>query len=153
VVAGLAARKLKIAVAESCTGGLIGHLLTCVPGSSAVLDLAVVAYGNGMKVRVLGVSQETLAGDGAVSETAVRQMAEGVRRLAGADLGVATSGIAGPDGGSSEKPVGTVWFGLASAQGVLSEMRRFAGDRLEIKLQSARHALEMVRRHSDSENR
>ncbi|MBA9075429.1 competence/damage-inducible protein A [Rufibacter quisquiliarum] len=111
----LKARNLTISTAESCTGGLVAHKLTSVPGSSAYFTGSVVAYSNEVKKAQLGVPQETLARHGAVSEETVRLMAEGVRRLLNTDIGVATSGIAGPDGGTPEKPVGTIWLAYADA--------------------------------------
>src|SRR5207253_2793723 len=96
------------ATAESCTGGMIGEMLTAVPGSSAYYLGGVISYANEVKVRVLGVSEETLLQHGAVSRSCVEEMAQGVRRLTGATWGVAVSGVAGPDGGTPDKPVGTV---------------------------------------------
>jgi len=109
-------RRATVAVAESCTGGLIAHQLTGVPGSSDYFLLSAVTYANDAKVNILKVARETLEQNGAVSEDTARQMAEGVRRISGATYGLSTSGIAGPGGGSQEKPVGTLCIGLASAQ-------------------------------------
>lgn len=114
-----------LSVAESCTGGNIAHRITLVPGSSAYFKGGVVSYGNNIKTQVLGVDPEAIARHGAVSETVVRQMAEGARRLLGTDLAVATSGIAGPEGGTAEKPVGTTWFAIASATGTYAEQHHF----------------------------
>ncbi len=141
-------RGLTLAVAESCTGGLIGHRLTDVPGSSDYFLLGVVAYSNAMKESLLGVRAETLATYGAVSEPTVREMARGVRTAAGASLGLATSGIAGPAGGSAEKPVGTVCIGLAWDGGEWSAEYRL-GERTRgwIKEMTTQHALDRVRRH------
>ena len=110
-----------IATAESCTGGKLAALLNKHAGSSAFYKGSVVAYANEVKEQVLGVSPETLKTHGAVSEETVLQMAEGVRRLLGTDYAIATSGIAGPDGGSAEKPVGTVWIGWATPAGSSAE--------------------------------
>lgn len=110
----LAEKKKTVAVAESCTGGLVGHLLTNNPGSSDYFLLSAVTYANAAKIGVLNVPQETIDRHGAVSEETARAMAANVRRVAGADFGLAISGIAGPDGGTAEKPVGTVCIGLAS---------------------------------------
>lgn len=136
-----------LAVAESCTGGLIGHRVTDVPGSSAYFLLGVVAYSNEAKQRLLGVRPETLAEHGAVSTRVAEEMAEGIRRAAGAELGVATTGIAGPGGGSEEKPVGTVCVGLAWEGGTWS--RRYdlgSREREWIKQMTAQIALDQVRR-------
>src|SRR5207253_8703595 len=114
-------RRLTVALAESCTGGLVAHRLTNVPGSSAYVRGALVAYANSAKQDLLGVRRETLAAHGAVSEETAGEMAAGARRAFGASIGVSTTGIAGPDGGTPEKPVGTVCFGLAAER---SEERR-----------------------------
>ncbi len=106
----LTSRQLTLAVAESCTGGNVGRTITQVPGSSAYFTGGVIAYANEVKEQVLGVKKETLETFGAVSEETVREMAEGICRVMGTDIGLATTGIAGPDGGSAEKPVGTVWI-------------------------------------------
>jgi nicotinamide-nucleotide amidase len=111
LAAGLLARRLTVATAESCTGGWVARCLTDRPGSSGWFGYGLVTYSNEAKVRLLGVDPGVLAAEGAVSETVARQMAAGLRRLSGADLTVAITGIAGPGGGSTGKPVGTVWFG------------------------------------------
>jgi nicotinamide-nucleotide amidase len=102
-----------LALAESCSGGYISHLVTSIPGSSNYFNGSVVPYHNQFKEKILGVKAETLTSRGAVSEETVREMADGVRKLFGADFGLASSGIAGPDGGSPEKPVGTIWISCA----------------------------------------
>ena len=140
----LKARGLKCATAESCTGGGVGSAITAVSGSSAVYLGGVVSYANEVKHGVLGVSEDTLATVGAVSSETAAQMAEGVRRLVGADLAVSVTGIAGPDGGSADKPVGLVWFGLASAAGTRTEKAIFAGDRARVREQAVVHALGML---------
>lgn len=142
---GLRARGLTLAVAESCTGGLIGAMLTAVPGSSDYLLLDAVTYANTAKERVLGVAPELLRGHGAVSPECVRAMAEGARRVSGADLAVSVSGVAGPTGGSAERPVGLVYLALADDDGVAVLERRFKGDRAAVQRQAAYAALEMVR--------
>lgn len=140
-------RGLTLAVAESCTGGLIGHRLTDVPGSSAYLLLGVIAYSNAAKEQQLGVRAETLQAHGAVSEATAAEMAEGVRRAAGASLGLATTGIAGPGGGSGEKPVGTVCVGLAWEGGVWSRRYQLGSrDRGWVKRSTAQLALDRLRR-------
>ncbi|NHN57863.1 MULTISPECIES: CinA family protein [Halorussus] len=140
-----------VAVAESCTGGLVGSLLTDVPGSSDYFDRGLVTYSYDAKLRELGVAREALDEHGAVSEPVARQMARGVRDAAGTTWGVATTGVAGPTGGSDEKPVGTVFVGVAYAgdwgtQESYSVVSRyeFDGDRTEIKEQIARQALRDV---------
>lgn len=136
-----------LSVAESCTGGLIGHRITNVPGSSDYFLLGAIAYANEMKSEILGVREATLAEHGAVSEAVVGEMATGIRRAAGASIGLSTSGIAGPGGGSIEKPVGTICIGIASDVG----MRTFThslGDRSRgwIKDMTAQLALDHLRR-------
>jgi len=135
---------LRLAVAESCTGGLVGHLITNVPGSSTYYMGSVTAYAYEAKVRLLGVRWETLEKYGAVSKETVLEMASGVRRALAADIGAAVSGIAGPGGGTPDKPVGLTWVGL-SAAGV-DEAWRFIwdGDRLYVKEQSAKAVLQRV---------
>jgi nicotinamide-nucleotide amidase len=145
IAAALAAKSARIAVAESCTGGWIAKALTDLPGSSAWFGYGVVVYSNEAKRAVLGVSEDTLAGQGAVSEDVAEQMATGMRLLSGAEITVAVTGIAGPDGGSSDKPVGTVCFAWAGpGVQLLSDTRRFSGDRESIRRQSVAAALEGV---------
>ena len=140
----LKAQGLTCATAESCTGGGVGSAITAVPGSSAVFAGGVISYSNDVKREVLGVSAETLATVGAVSAETAAQMAEGARRLLKTDLAVSLTGIAGPDGGSAEKPVGLVWFGLATADGVRTEKAIFRGDREGIRSNAIVHALGML---------
>lgn len=121
-----------LATAESCTGGTVASRLTAVPGSSDVFLGAVVSYANSVKHGLLGVSLDDLGRFGAVSEPVVRQMVEGVCRAVGADCAVATSGIAGPGGGTPDKPVGTVWMALHTPAGTRSWMNRFDGDRHQV---------------------
>jgi nicotinamide-nucleotide amidase len=149
-VAGLAlrARGLRVATAESCTGGLVGHRLTNVPGSSAWVMGGVVAYANEVKESLLGVRAGTLAEHGAVSAETAGEMAAGVRRVLGAELGLAVTGIAGPDGGTPEKPVGTVCFGLASEAGTVSARYQLWGTRDWVKLLASQVALDWLRRHA-----
>jgi nicotinamide-nucleotide amidase len=147
IVAGLLRdKKLTIAVAESLTGGLVTSRLTDVPGSSAFLLAAFVTYANDAKVRELGVDPDALAQHGAVSEAVARQMAEGARRRAGTDIGVATTGVAGPDGGSAEKPVGTVWIALADAAGTIAHRYQMMTERRRNKELASQLALDWVRR-------
>ncbi len=145
-VAALLIRKnLTLAVAESCTGGLITDRLTNVPGSSAFLLGGIVAYHNDLKKKSLKVPAQLLSRHGAVSLEVAQAMAEGVRRLAKADIGIAVTGIAGPTGGTKNKPVGLVCFGLSCKQQQLAQKHQFTGDRLSIKTQAAQTALNWLR--------
>jgi nicotinamide-nucleotide amidase len=141
----LRSRGLTLAVAESCTGGLLGAVLTSVPGASEYLLLDAVVYANAAKESVLGVPAEVLLGHGAVSAECVRAMAEGARRTARSELAIAVTGIAGPTGGSAEKPVGTVFLALASGRETVVRRHRFLGDRERVQRQAAWAALAMVR--------
>jgi len=136
-----------LSVAESCTGGLIGSRLTDVAGSSQYFQGGVVSYSNRAKVDLLGVSAKTIQTHGAVSADTAREMAVGVRSAMHANLGLAVTGIAGPDGGSRDKPVGTVHIALSSEKGTFTEKYRFWGKRKQIKLNSAMMALDWVRRY------
>lgn len=135
-----------LALAESCTGGLIASRITDVPGSSAYFVGGIVAYSNAIKQAQLGVPEETLAAHGAVSEPTAEAMAAGVRRLTGADVGVAVTGIAGPDGGTADKPVGTVCIAMETADGTRSRRYQLWGGRDWVKLLSSQVALDWVRR-------
>jgi len=139
-------RRLRVAVGESCTGGLFGARLTAVPGSSDVFVGGVIAYDNAVKMNLLGVSADELAAAGAVSEPVARQMAEGARFRAGAELGVGITGIAGPGGGTADKPVGTTWIALAGAGDTQTKRSVFFGDREEIRWRATQAAFEMIRR-------
>ncbi len=147
----LGASGQRLVSAESCTGGWIAKACTDLPGSSAWFESGFVTYANSAKVRDLGVSLRTLEAHGAVSEPTVREMAMGALRVTGADLGVAVTGIAGPDGGSPEKPVGTVWFGIGRRGGsgaidVVAEEQRFAGSREAIRRACVDYALQLLLR-------
>jgi len=144
--AALRARGATLAVAESCSGGLVGHRVTEVPGCSAYFLADYVTYSNGAKKDVLGVRPETLKQFGAVSEETVREMAEGARRRSGASVAVATSGVAGPDGGSEQTPVGTVCFALAADGVLVSRRHQLWGTRDWVKLLTSQLALDWVRR-------
>ena len=148
LVAALTAAGKSVTTAESCTGGWIAKAITDVPGSSACFAYGIVSYSNGAKESLLGVQNTTLVEHGAVSESTITEMAEGALNLSGADLGVAVSGIAGPDGGSVEKPVGLVWFAWAVREAgkiaVESENRCFDGDRESVRRQTVAHALRGV---------
>lgn len=146
----LSKQGLTIAVAESCTGGLIAHRLTNVSGSSAYFLGGVVAYANEVKEQVLGVSGETLAAHGAVSEQCAREMARGVRRLLGADVAISATGIAGPTGSTPQKPVGLVYVALAAPDAECGECHVWQGDRLQNKQQTAEAALEMLRQYLEA---
>ena len=139
--------KATLAVAESCTGGLISHWLTNVPGSSDYFLFSGVTYSNDAKIKILGVSPETLKHWGAVHVETVKEMAAGARRVTGATYGLATSGIAGPDGGTTEKPAGTVCIGLAAVDAIEAYRFHFPyGDRLMKKKIFALAALDVLRR-------
>jgi nicotinamide-nucleotide amidase len=146
VGAELTRRTLTIAVAESCTGGLLTSRLTDVPGSSRYVLEAAVVYDNAAKTSRLGIDPALIEAHGAVSEPVARAMAEHMRQLSGADLGVGITGIAGPDGGSEEKPVGTVAVAVAAMGETRVRTFRFVGDRLMVKFQASQAALDMVRR-------
>ncbi len=145
VVRRLAQSGQSLAVAESCTGGLLAHRITNVPGASAVLVAGVVAYSNQAKCSLLGVRAETLSAHGAVSQAVACEMATGVRERNGADFGLATTGIAGPGGGSADKPVGTVLIALASARGVKAERQFNPFDRPTFKEITTQQALNRLR--------
>lgn len=139
-------RKLTVATGESCTGGLVSNRLTNVAGSSAYVRGGVVAYANEAKMALLGVSDATLKAHGAVSEETAGEMAAGARRALGADIAVSTTGIAGPDGGTADKPVGTVCFGLATATETITMRHQLWGTRDWVKLVASQVALEWIRR-------
>ena len=139
----LRARGLRLAIAESCTGGLVGHRLTNIAGSSTYYMGSVTAYAYEAKVRLLGVSWETLEAHGAVSPETVTEMARGVRGALAADVGIAVSGIAGPGGGTPEKPVGLVWIAVSAPDGAWTRQFNFKGERLSIKEQAAEEALKL----------
>jgi nicotinamide-nucleotide amidase len=144
----LLAAKWRLATAESCTGGWIAKAMTDIPDSSHWFECGYVVYSNEAKIRDLGVSKRTLEGHGAVSEACVREMASGALRVSGAHVAVAVSGIAGPSGGTPDKPVGTVWFGLATRRSEAfelgSSMQLFPGDRETIRRLTVECALRLV---------
>jgi len=146
-VVGNLLRKAKatIAVAESCTGGLIGHRLTNIPGSSDYVERVVVVYSNQAKVDLLKVPAEVIRNYGAVSEPTARLMAEGIKKVAGTTLGLSTTGVAGPAGGSPEKPVGTVFISLTDGKETVTKEYHFPGDRQQIKLMTSEVALNRIR--------
>ncbi len=141
---------LKIVTAESCTGGYLAHLITSVPGSSDYYLGGVVSYANSVKQQVLGVSEETLRKHGAVSEPVVRQMVQGACRLTGADWAMATSGIAGPGGGTAEKPVGTIWIAVGNEKEQHTHLLQLGKNRLSNIQYTAMYALDMLRKVVES---
>jgi len=143
-------KKFWVATAESCTAGLVAHMLTNIPGSSEYFKGSVVAYSNEVKTKVLGVKEETLKQYGAVSEQTAKEMASGVKKLLGVDIAVATTGIAGPGGATPTKPVGLVYIGLATPEGIEARKFIFSGDRLQNKESFANAALSMLLEYLES---
>lgn len=143
----LKGRKQTLSVAESCTGGLIGHRLTSVPGSSLYFERGVIVYSNRSKIEMLGVRQNTIDTYGAVSYQTAREMAEGVRSISKTDMGLAVTGIAGPSGGETNKPVGTVFIGLSVGDEIFSSQYLFSGTRERIKINTSEMALDWIRRY------
>ncbi len=139
-------RGLTISVAESCTGGLVANKITNVPGSSAYFERGVITYSNESKIVLLGISREMIKQYGAVSQQVAEAMALGIRRTSGADIGLSTTGIAGPDGGSPEKPVGLVWIGYSDASHSVALKFTVGEGRLRVKERASQAALELVRR-------
>ena len=133
-------------MAESCTGGLLGARLTEMPGSSRVVLGGVIAYANSVKEQELGVSSEDIATYGAVSEPVAVQMARGVRGMTGATIGVGITGVAGPDGGTAEKPVGTVWIAIDVRGETTARVGIYIGDRAEIRHRATQVAMDLIRR-------
>jgi nicotinamide-nucleotide amidase len=134
----------RMTAAESCTGGLISAACTDLAGSSNWFERGFVTYSNEAKTELLGVDAALISRHGAVSEEVARAMAQGALAHAHAQVAVAVTGVAGPSGGSAAKPVGTVWFGWVTPAGVVSEMRRFAGDRAAVRAASVHHALQRL---------
>ena len=134
----------RISVAESCTGGLISKIITDTPGASSVFDCAVTTYSNEFKTKLLGVREETLNEFGAVSEQTAREMASGVLKLSGADIGISVTGIAGPGNEGTSKPVGTVCIGIATNEKCYATTFVFAGSRAEVRRMTAKMALNMA---------
>jgi nicotinamide-nucleotide amidase len=146
-VVGCALRRrgYTLAIAESCTGGLVGHLMTKEPGASEFLIVDAVTYANSAKSRMLGVDEEVIRGHGAVSHEVAAAMAEGIKHVSGADITLAITGIAGPGGGSEEKPVGTVFLAVCSPTGLIVKQRHFPGDRHQVQTLAAYVGLQLVR--------
>ena len=140
----LSTQNLKVTCAESCTGGLLAANLTRLPGSSAWFDMGFVTYSNEAKQQMLNVNPTTLAHYGAVSEEVVREMALGALISSKADYALSISGVAGPSGGSEEKPVGLVWFGVASKKRIWAEFKVFNGDRDQVRAQAVQHAIQLL---------
>jgi nicotinamide-nucleotide amidase len=152
VLAACRARDWHVATAESCTGGLVAAALTAIAGASDVLDRGFVTYSNRAKIELLGVSPETIAEHGAISEQAASAMARGAVIHAGVDLAVSVTGIAGPGGGTPQKPVGLVYLGIARRDGATRVERRiFPGDRGEVRRAALVEALEMLRAEATSD--
>ena len=148
VVNALIKHGLHISFAESCTGGLAAARIVDVPNASYVLDASFVTYANQAKVKFVNVAEESIAEHGVVSECVALSMAKGAAAAANAEIGVGISGIAGPSGGSPEKPVGTVCFGFATKDGIFStDKQRFSGDRESVRNQSIQHCLECLCRY------
>lgn len=146
ILVALRGRGMRIAVAESCTGGMLGMRLTAIPGSSDVVEGGTIAYANAVKVRELGVSEDILAAHGAVSEETAREMARGVRARFGVDVGVSITGVAGPGGGSPEKPVGTFCVGVDVRGAIRAVRSSGVGDRQEIRQRATQAALNLLRK-------
>ncbi len=143
-------KRLRVATAESCTGGLAASAITAIPGASAIFTHGFVTYANEAKTKMLGVPAAMLAAHGAVSPEVAAAMAQGARERASANLAVSTTGIAGPEGGSAEKPVGTVWFGLATPRGVTTYHRIFPGNRDEVRQASTDFALALLQQGAEA---
>ncbi len=146
----LLAQKCTIACAESCTGGLLTSRLTDIAGSSAYVMGSVVSYTNRIKESLVGVRHETLLAHGAVSEETAREMAEGIRQAIQTDIGVGITGIAGPGGGTKEKPVGLVFIAVSGPSGTIVKENHFSGMRTEVKRQTTDTALQMVRAYLEA---
>jgi nicotinamide-nucleotide amidase len=146
LAAALLARGWMLATAESCTGGLIAGACTDLAGSSNWLERGFVSYSNAAKTELLGVDAALIARHGAVSEPVARAMAQGALQHSKAQCALAVTGIAGPGGGSADKPVGTVWFAWATPQGVRSEMQRLDGDRAQVRSATVQHSLSVLLR-------
>ena len=139
--------KLKIGVAESATGGLISHRITNIPGSSRYFEGSIISYSNKVKTKLLGVKESTLRNYGAVSSETSKEMAQGVRREMGVDIGLSSTGIAGPGGGTSEKPVGLVYIGLATKDVLVSKKYIFHENRDKNKKSFSNAALSMLKKY------
>jgi nicotinamide-nucleotide amidase len=137
-------KKLTVATAESCSGGIISHSLTNISGSSDYFDRGIVSYNNEAKIKLLGVPEEILKNFGAVSEQVAKAMAENVRTKSNVDIGISTTGIAGPTGGTNEKPVGLVYIAVSTSKDTFVKKFQFSGDRLQNKENTCNAAFEML---------
>ena len=148
LVKELLSKGLKISTAESCTGGLLSEMITRVSGASEVFECGVCSYSNEIKIKVLDVKTETIDKFTEVSIPCAEEMAQGVQRISGADIGISTTGIAGPTGGTKENPVGTVYMGFATKDGVFAEKKNFnednCGNRIEIRKRCANYCLKKI---------
>lgn len=144
VFINLKKQKLTVAIAESCTGGLIAHTLTNISGSSDYFDRGIVSYSNEAKSELLGVPEDMLKEYGAVSEQVAKAMAEGIRTTSNVDIGIAATGIAGPTGGTKEKPVGLVYIAISTSENTVVKKFQFSGDRLQNKEITCNTALTML---------
>jgi nicotinamide-nucleotide amidase len=153
VAKSLKAQEATLAIAESCTGGMAGELVTSESGASAFFRGSIVAYADEVKIGVLGVKPETIADFGAVSEPTAREMAEGAKRVCGSAVAVAITGIAGPEGGAPDKPVGTVCFAVCGPGTTRASTKLFAGGRERVRLAAAYYALDLARRYFDTRKR
>lgn len=140
----LSANGLTLAAAESCTGGMVSEMITSIPGASGYFLASCVTYSNESKVKLLGVYKETITQYGAVSIETAAEMASGIRNVTGADIGISTTGIAGPDGGTDLKPIGTVCFGVDCKGRVITKKEIFEGDRDNIRKQSSDYVLNLL---------
>lgn len=137
-------KKLKIAIAESCTGGLIAHTLTNISGSSNYFDSGIVSYSNNAKNELLNVSEKLLEEYGAVSEPIAKEMAENIRKISKVDIGISTTGIAGPTGGTKKKTIGLVYIGLSTKKNIIIKKYLFNGNRIDNKISTCNAALKMI---------
>lgn len=144
IIEKLIEKGIVVATAESCTGGMISSTITDVPGSSAIFGYGMVTYSNDAKMKILGVKEDTLKQFGAVSKETAYEMAEGLKNVSSADVAVSVTGIAGPGGGSEEKPVGLVYMGIATEKGISTKKNLFNGDRDEIRKQTVHTALNLI---------
>jgi nicotinamide-nucleotide amidase len=149
----LRAQEATLAFAESCTGGLAGQLITSESGASSFFRGSIVAYADDVKTGVLGVKPETIADFGAVSEPTAREMAEGAKRVCGSAVAVSITGVAGPEGGAADKPVGTVCFAVCGPGTTRTSTKLFAGDRERVRTAAAYYALDLARRYFDTRKR
>ena len=137
-------KHLTVAIAESCTGGLVSHTLTNISGSSDYFDCGIISYSNDSKKELLSVSEDVITKYGAVSEQVAKEMAEGVRKRSNVDIGISTTGIAGPTGGTKEKPVGLVYIAISTSENTIVKKYQFSGDRLQNKENTCKATLEML---------